>query len=48
MMCIVFLNTLNQMTISNEFIPYLFHFVPVFGILSIPNTDQYLGSMESQ
>ena len=33
---------------NNEFIPYLFHFIPVFGILSIPNTDQYLELIESQ
>ena len=36
------------MTPNNELIPYFFHIIPVFGILSIPNTDQYLGSMKPQ
>ena len=43
-----FLITLNLMTPNNGYIPYLFHIIPIFGISSIPNTDQYLESMESQ
>ena len=36
------------MTPNNGYIPYLFHIIPVFRIPSIPNTDQYLGSMEQK
>ena len=48
LLCVGFLFTLNLMTPNNRYTPYLFHIIPVFGIPSIPNTDQYLGSMESQ
>ena len=48
LLCLGFLITLNLMTPNKEFIPHLFQFIPVFGIPSIPNTEQYLGSMESQ
>ena len=45
--CGVF-QTFSPMTPKNEFLPYLFHNSPVFEHPSVLNTDQYLGSMESQ
>ena len=46
--CFVSLTNLNSMASNNEYIPHLLHIIRVFGISSIPNTDQYLGSRESQ
>ena len=48
LLCVGFLITLNLLTLNNGFIPHLFHIIPVFGIPSIPNTEQYLGSMEQK
>ena len=48
LLCAGFLITLILMTSNIEFIPSLFHVIPVFGISAFPNTDQYLGLMDSQ
>ena len=48
LLCVGFLSTLNLMTPNNGYIPYLFHVIPVLGIPLIPNTDQFLGSMEQK
>ena len=45
--CGVF-QTFSPMTPNNKCIPYLLHNSPVFEQPSVLNTDQYLGSMESQ
>ena len=48
LLCVGFQITLNLMTPNSGYIPYSFHVISVLGIPSIPNTDQYLRSMEQK